>query len=69
MQLQEYLQPPDTLEEPAVSVDLPWQGAMAELVLLVAALSAESAGAAAIDAVLPADLLTGGSSASSLANK
>lgn len=68
-QLDECLLPPDTLEVPAASTDIPWQAAVAELVLLVAALSAENDAAAAINEVLPADLLTGANSSTSLVKK
>lgn len=61
--------PPDSLEETSSSQEMPWQAAMAELVLLVHALDAEASAAAAINAVLPADLLTGSSSSTSLSKK
>jgi hypothetical protein len=43
-----------------------WQARVAELVLLVTALSAESDGAAAVDDVLPSVLLTGANTAAAL---
>jgi hypothetical protein len=69
VQLDTWAECPVQLETTAVAQQMPWQASMAELVLTVTALSAESDGAAAVDQVLPASLLTGSNAASNLAKR
>jgi hypothetical protein len=58
--------PSPLIDEVAAVEDMSWQARVAELVLLVTALSAESDGAAAVDDVLPSVLLTGANTAAAL---
>lgn len=69
MQLLSWAEAPAQLEVDSTDEEMPWQAAMAELVLLVTTLSAESDGAAAVEDVLPAVLLTGSNAAEDLAKK
>lgn len=63
LQLDDWACPPAQIDEVAAAEDVTWQARVAELVLLVTALSAQTDGAAAVDAVLPAVLLTGANTA------
>lgn len=66
LQIETWAIPPAQIDEVAAVEDMAWQALVAELVLLVTALSAQSDGAAAVDSVLPSVLLTGANTAAAL---